>query len=195
MSKLLRQEILYRLLTSKRGVILRQIVTMGTQSQRVARAASWLRENFREPLRVDALAIHVSIGVFTLHHHFRALTGLSPLQFQLRVDEWKQTLDVNIKGVKYGIAAALPWFKKQGHGYFIHVSSIGGIRTIPNAAVYCGTKFAVGAITDFLRQELAPSIRTTVVLPNAIATEPGMTIKHEATAAAFPGLIGLAVSP
>ena len=119
---------------------------------------------------------------------------LSPMA-ELRVDEWEQTLDVNIKGVLYGIAAALPVFQKQGSGHFINISSVAGIRTFPNAAVYCGSKFAVGAITDCLRQELAPSIRTTVILPGAIATELGSTIKHQATAEALSGLIGLAVSP
>lgn len=119
---------------------------------------------------------------------------LSPMS-ELRVEEWEQTVDVNIKGVLYGIAAALPVFQKQGQGHFINVSSVAGIRTFPNAAVYCGTKFAVGAITDSLRQEVAPSIRTTVILPGAIATELATTIKHEATADALSGLIGLGVSP
>ncbi|MEK6399195.1 MAG: SDR family oxidoreductase, partial [Terriglobus sp.] len=79
---------------------------------------------------------------------------LSPMN-ALRVDEWEQTIDVNIKGVLYGIAAALPVFEKQGSGHFITVSSVAGIRTLPTAAVYCGTKYAINAITDCLRQEVA----------------------------------------
>ncbi|MDE1161371.1 MAG: AraC family transcriptional regulator [Acidobacteriaceae bacterium] len=82
LGKLLHREILYRLLTSAHGGALRQIVTTGSQSQRVARAVEWLRTNFREPLRVDELAEHARMGVSTLHHHFREMTGSSPLQFQ-----------------------------------------------------------------------------------------------------------------
>jgi AraC-like DNA-binding protein len=82
LSKLLQREILYRLLTSAHGGVMRQIVTAGSQSQRVARAVDWLRSNFRQPLRVEELAKRVRMGVSTLHHHFRELTGSSPLQFQ-----------------------------------------------------------------------------------------------------------------
>jgi transcriptional regulator GlxA family with amidase domain len=82
LAKLLQREVLYRLLTSAHGGVLRQIVTAGSQSQRVARAIDWLRVNFREPLRVEELAQRVRMGVSTLHHHFRELTGSSPLQFQ-----------------------------------------------------------------------------------------------------------------
>lgn len=120
---------------------------------------------------------------------------LSPMS-ELRVDEWEQTIDVNIKGVLYGIAAALPVFEKQGSGHFITISSIAGIRTIPSAAVYCGSKWAVGAITDTLRQEVAAkNIRTTTILPGAIATELGSTVHHQETAEAMAGLMSLAVSP
>ena len=82
LAKLLQREILYRLLTSAYAGVMRQIVTAGSQSQRVARAVDWLRVNFREPLRVEDLAQHAHMGVSTLHHHFRELTGSSPLQFQ-----------------------------------------------------------------------------------------------------------------
>ena len=82
MSKLLHQEVLYRLLTSQPGAMLRQIVTVGTQSNKISRAVDWLRANFRGPLRVEELALHARMGESTLHHHFRALTGYSPLQFQ-----------------------------------------------------------------------------------------------------------------
>ena len=119
---------------------------------------------------------------------------LSPMT-ELRVEEWEQTIDVNVKGVLYGIAAALPGFQKQGSGHFINVSSVAGIRTFPTAAAYCGSKFAVSAITDVLRQEVGPSIRTTVILPGAISTELGTSIKHEETADALAGLIAVAVSP
>jgi NADP-dependent 3-hydroxy acid dehydrogenase YdfG len=80
------------------------------------------------------------------------LMPLSPLD-DLKVDEWDRMIDVNIKGVLYGIAAALPVFRKQGSGHFITVSSVAGHRVAPTGAVYSGTKFAVRAISEGLRQE------------------------------------------
>jgi AraC-like DNA-binding protein len=82
LGRLLQREILYRLLSDSCAGVMRQIVTAGTQSQRVARAVTWLRGNFREPLRVEDLAQRAHMGVSTLHHHFREMTGSSPLQFQ-----------------------------------------------------------------------------------------------------------------
>lgn len=89
LSGLIHREILYRVLTSPAGGRLRQTVTIGTQSNRVARAVSWLRENYVVPLRVEDLAERCGMGVSTLHHHFRQLTAMSPLQFQkhLRLHE------------------------------------------------------------------------------------------------------------
>ncbi len=73
-------------------------------------------------------------------------------------------IDVNIRGVLHGIAAGLPIAKAQGSGQIINVSSIGGHRVSPTAAVYCATKFAVNAISDGLRQE-SSDIRVTVISP------------------------------
>lgn len=118
---------------------------------------------------------------------------LSPMS-ELRVDEWDQTIDINIKGVLYGIAAALPVFEKQGSGHIITISSIAGIRSFPTAAVYCGSKWAVGAITETLRQEVASKgIRTTVVYPGAIESELGNTVKHEKTAQMMSGFLSIAI--
>ena len=118
---------------------------------------------------------------------------LSPMS-ELRVDEWDQTIDINIKGVLYGIAAALPVFEKQGSGHVITISSIAGIRSFPTAAVYCGSKWAVGAITETLRQEVASKgIRTTVVYPGAIESELGNTVKHEETAQMMSGFLSIAI--
>ncbi len=97
LAKLLHREILYRLLTSAGSGVMREVVTAGSQSQRVARAVDWLRANFREPLRVEQLATHAHMGVSTLHHHFRQLTGSSPLQFQkqLRLFEARRLMLVD----------------------------------------------------------------------------------------------------
>jgi NADP-dependent 3-hydroxy acid dehydrogenase YdfG len=120
---------------------------------------------------------------------------LSPMS-ALRVDEWDETIDVNVKGVLYGIAAALPIFEKQGSGHFINISSIAGVRTYPNSAAYCGSKWAVGAITDVLRQEVAAkNIRTTIIAPGMISTELANGVRHRETAEAMAGFLTIAVSP
>jgi NADP-dependent 3-hydroxy acid dehydrogenase YdfG len=71
----------------------------------------------------------------------------------LKVDERDRMVDVKLKGVLYGIAAGLPIMKRQGYGHFVNISSIAGHQVFPTAAVYCGTKFAVGAISEGLRME------------------------------------------
>jgi transcriptional regulator GlxA family with amidase domain len=76
------REIIYRLLRSPQGAHLRAIATLGEQSNRTAKAVSWLKENYAKPLRVEELAGVAQMGVSTLHHHFRSLTAMSPLQYQ-----------------------------------------------------------------------------------------------------------------
>ena len=100
--------------------------------------------------------------------------GLMPqaLLERLKIDEWNRMIDVNIKGVLYGIAAALPHMKRQKAGHFINVSSVAGHRVGPGFAVYAATKYAVRALSEGLRQEVKPyNIRTTVISPGAVATE------------------------
>src|SRR5277367_5596127 len=95
----------------------------------------------------------------------------SPLE-RLKIDDWDRTIDVNIKGVLYGIAAALPHMKQQKSGHIINVSSVAGHRVGPGFAVYSATKYAVRALSEGLRQEVKPyNIRTTVISPGAVATE------------------------
>jgi NADP-dependent 3-hydroxy acid dehydrogenase YdfG len=95
----------------------------------------------------------------------------APLE-RLKVDEWNQMIDVNIKGVLHGIAAALPHMQRQKAGHFINVSSVAGHRVGPGFAVYAATKYAVRALSEGLRQEVKPyNIRTTVISPGAVATE------------------------
>ena len=89
----------------------------------------------------------------------------------LKVDEWDRMIDVNIKGVLYGIAAALPRFQAQNSGHFINIASVAGHIVFPTGAVYCGTKHAVRAISEGLRQEAGPHIRTTIISPGRVATE------------------------
>ena len=95
----------------------------------------------------------------------------SPLE-RLKIEDWDRTIDVNIKGVLYGIAAALPHMKQQKRGHIINVSSVAGHKVGPNGAVYSATKHAVRALSEGLRQEVKPyNIRTTVISPGAVATE------------------------
>jgi NADP-dependent 3-hydroxy acid dehydrogenase YdfG len=95
----------------------------------------------------------------------------SPLE-RLKIDDWNRTIDVNIKGVLYGIAAALPYMKQQKAGHIINVSSLAGHKVRPGSAVYAATKTAVLVISEGLRQEVKPyNIRTTVISPGAVVTE------------------------
>lgn len=104
--------------------------------------------------------------------------GLMPLSNldRLEVENWERMIDVNIKGVLYGIAAALPIFQTQKSGHFINVASTGAYRVVPTGAVYCATKFAVRAISDGLRQEVGPDIRVTVLSPGVVESELASTI-------------------
>jgi NADP-dependent 3-hydroxy acid dehydrogenase YdfG len=95
----------------------------------------------------------------------------APLE-RLKIDEWNRMIDVNIKGVLYGIAAALPYMTQQHAGHIINVSSVAGHKVGPGFAVYAATKHAVRALSEGLRQEVKPyNIRTTVISPGAVATE------------------------
>ena len=98
--------------------------------------------------------------------------GIAPnsLLDELRVDDWDAMIDVNIKGVLYGIAAALPVFRRQGFGHFINTASTAGLITKPTMAVYSGTKFAVLAISEGLRQEAGDQLRVTVITPGYVNT-------------------------
>ncbi|MCX4401906.1 SDR family oxidoreductase [Streptomyces sp. NBC_01764] len=95
-----------------------------------------------------------------------------PLSFmeELRVDEWDQMIDVNLRGVLHGIAAVLPAMRERRSGQIINVASTAAHRVDPTGVVYCATKFAVRAVSDGLRQETA-DIRVTVVSPGLTKTE------------------------
>ncbi|MFI9255132.1 SDR family oxidoreductase [Streptomyces sp. NPDC053069] len=95
---------------------------------------------------------------------------ISPLD-DLRVDEWDEMVDVNVKGVLHGIGAALPVFRAQGAGHFVTIASTAAFRIVPTMAVYAGTKFAARAICEGLRQEAGDSLRVTCVSPGAVGTD------------------------
>jgi NADP-dependent 3-hydroxy acid dehydrogenase YdfG len=100
--------------------------------------------------------------------------GVMPLSpvYKKKINEWDSMIDINIKGVLYGIAAVLPSMRERKEGHIINVSSIAGQLVFLASAVYSGTKFAVRAITEGLRKEEAPNnIRTTIISPGTISTE------------------------
>ncbi|QPF87591.1 SDR family oxidoreductase [Bradyrhizobium genosp. L] len=119
----------------------------------------------------------------------------APLE-QLKIDEWDRMIDVNIKGVMYGIAAALPHMQRQKAGHFINVSSVAGHRVGPGFAVYAATKFAVRALSEGLRQEVKPyNIRTTVISPGAVATELPNSVSDPAAAERLRGFYAQVAVP
>lgn len=120
------------------------------------------------------------------------LMPLSPLD-QLKVDEWDQMIDVNIKGVLYGIAAVLPTMREQHAGHIINLSSVAGHVVFPNAAVYCATKYAVKALSEGIRQEGGAEIRSTNISPGAVATELTTTISDPETAKGVDELYEMAI--
>ncbi|WGG44664.1 SDR family oxidoreductase [Rossellomorea sp. DA94] len=94
---------------------------------------------------------------------------ISPLD-DLLVEDWEKMIDVNIKGVLYGIAATLPVFRKQGSGHFINIASTAGHKTVTKQSVYSGTKYAVRAISEGLRQEAGDKLRVTIISPGLTRT-------------------------
>jgi len=118
---------------------------------------------------------------------------LSPLN-ALKISEWNQMIDVNVRGVLHGIAAVLPTMEQQGHGQIINISSIGGLAVSPTAAVYCATKFAVRAISDGLRQE-TDKIRVTVICPGVVESELADSISDDTARSAMQEFRRIAITP
>jgi NADP-dependent 3-hydroxy acid dehydrogenase YdfG len=111
------------------------------------------------------------------------LMPLSPLE-RLKLDDWNRMIDVNVKGVLYGIAAALPHMIRRKSGHIVNVASVAGHVVRPGGAVYSATKTAVRVISEGLRQEVKPhNIRTTVISPGAVASELPDSITENAIAA------------
>ena len=152
-------------------------VTDVTDREQVEALAQLARDEFG---RIDVLVNNAG------------LMPLSPLD-KLKVDEWDQMVDVNIKGVLYGIAAVLPTMREQHEGHVINLSSVAGHVVFPAAAVYCATKFAVKALTEGLRQESDGEIRATNISPGAIDTELTQSIRDDDTAKGVNELYTLAI--
>jgi NADP-dependent 3-hydroxy acid dehydrogenase YdfG len=99
--------------------------------------------------------------------------GVGPISMmdELRVEDWEDMIDINVKGVLYGIAAALPIFRQQGFGHFVNIASTAAYKIVPTMAVYAATKSAVRFISEGLRQEAGDKLRVTIISPGIINTE------------------------
>ncbi|AZO66222.1 MULTISPECIES: SDR family oxidoreductase [unclassified Mesorhizobium] len=122
--------------------------------------------------------------------------GVMPLSLMasMKVDEWDRMVDVNIKGVLYGIAAVLPEMTARGYGHVVNIASIGALSVSPTAAVYCATKYAVRAISDGLRQE-HDNIRVTCIHPGVVESELADTITDPVAAEAMKTYRAIALQP
>jgi NADP-dependent 3-hydroxy acid dehydrogenase YdfG len=118
---------------------------------------------------------------------------LSPMA-SLKVEEWERMVDVNIKGVLYGVAAVLAEMTERGSGHIVNIASIGALRVVPTAAVYCATKYAVRALSEGLRQE-NERIRVTCVHPGVVESELADTITDPIAAAAMKTYRTIALQP
>jgi NADP-dependent 3-hydroxy acid dehydrogenase YdfG len=136
-----------------------------------ADVAAWVDAAVREHGHIDVIVNNAGV------------MPLSRLD-ALLVDEWDRMIDVNVRGLLHGIAAALPHFQSRGSGHFVTVASIAAHTVSPNAAVYCGTKHAAWAITEGLRQELDPGIRVTTISPGVVESELADSITDPAAQAA-----------
>ena len=120
------------------------------------------------------------------------LMPLSPLAAN-KIEEWEKMVDVNIKGVLYGVSAVMPIMLEQESGHIINISSVAGHKVFAGGAVYCATKFAVKAISEGIRMESGEKIRSTNISPGAVATELTSTISHEETAQMADQLYDMAI--
>lgn len=145
---------------------------------------------------VDALIAH-TIEAFGRIDVLFNNAGIMPVSLleSLHYDEWESMIDVNIKGVLYGIGAALPHFKAQKSGQFINVSSVAGHLVAPSSAVYSATKFAVRAISEGLRQEVKPyNIRTSIISPGLTQSELTHGITDEKIKPMIAQMAGLSIT-
>jgi NADP-dependent 3-hydroxy acid dehydrogenase YdfG len=113
--------------------------------------------------------------------------GVAPISAfdDLKVEDWEEMIDTNIKGVLFGVAAALPVFRRQGFGHFIHIVSTAGLRIVPLQGVYAATKNAVRTLTEALRQEAGASLRVTGISPGFVHTELANSLTDQRTRASM----------
>jgi len=111
---------------------------------------------------------------------------VSPL-IELKIDDWNKAIDINIRGVLHGIAAVLPHMLEHSSGHIINIGSVASLHAMPNFAVYCGTKFAVRAISESLRKETLGKVRVTIIYPGAVESELVVASNDEQTSNQISG--------
>jgi NADP-dependent 3-hydroxy acid dehydrogenase YdfG len=124
--------------------------------------------------------------------------GIGPISLldELRVEDWEEMIDINIKGPLYGIAAALPVFRRQGFGHFVNLLSTAGLTISPTMAVYAGTKNAVRAIAEGLRLEAGPKLRVTNISPGFVQTNFADSMTNPEVKAGIENRMGeIAITP
>ncbi|WP_370331257.1 SDR family oxidoreductase [Mycolicibacterium hippocampi] len=139
----------------------------------------------------DAVAAHGRVDVLVNNAGVMPLSRLDALL----VDQWDNMIDVNVRGLLNGIAAALPHFQRLGSGHFVTVASVGAHEVVPTGAVYCATKHAAWAITEGLRLEVDPSIRVTTISPGVVESELADTITDPVAVQAMRDYRAAAIPP
>lgn len=157
-------------IAARRRDRLDEIVSELTAQGQTARAYT-LDVTKRSEVEDTVAAVTRDFGRLDVLVNNAGLMAIAPIQ-KLMVDEWDRMIDINIKGVLYGVAAALPVFEKQKSGHVINLSSVAGLKVFaPGGTVYSGTKFAVRAISEGLRQEAGNTFRVTSIEPGAVQSE------------------------
>ena len=179
------------MLAARREDSLKELVT---EIQQNGGTANYQVTDVSDRSQVEALvkATHQAYERIDVLVNNAGLMPLSPLA-ETKVDEWERMVDVNIKGVLYGIAAVMPIMQQQKSGHIINLSSVAGHKVFSGGTVYCATKFAVKAISEGIRLESNGEIRSTNISPGAVDTELTSTISHEETAKNVSQLYGVAI--
>jgi len=163
------------------------VVLAARRSERIAAIADEIRSRGRSAQGrqldvTDRVDVQAAVdAVADEHGRLDVLVnnaGVMPLSRldALLTEQWDRMIDVNVRGLLHGIAAALPHFQAQGSGHFVTIASIGAHQVSPTAAVYCATKYAAWAITEGLRLESGPGVRVTTVTPGVVESELASTI-------------------
>ena len=165
----------------------RRLDRLEALAQRIARAGGEAAYARTDVTRRDDLAALVQLAGerYGKIDVLVSNAGVAPISLldDLRVEDWEEMIDVNIKGLLYGIAAALPIFRKQGFGHFINVVSTAGLKVVPLQAVYAGTKNAARTISEGLRQEAGDKLRVTIISPGYVQTELAASMTNPETKA------------
>jgi NADP-dependent 3-hydroxy acid dehydrogenase YdfG len=150
-----------------------RLETIVSEIEAAGGKAKALQVDVTDKRQVDQLIADVvaAFGRIDVLVNNAGLMAIAPMS-QGRTDEWDRMIDINVKGLLYGIAAALPIFERQGSGHFVNIASVAGIKVFsPGGTVYSASKFAVRAISEGLRHEVGGTIRTTIISPGLVASE------------------------